>query len=112
MRRREFLTLVGSVAAGWPLTAQAQQSEKSRRICVLMAHRYRDPEFQQYLEAFRQGLQKFGWVEGRNIAIDTRWGALDDADVRQRSAKEILALNPDVILTQNTPPTATMLQQT
>lgn len=112
MRRREFLTLVSGVAAGWPLTAHAQQFEKLRRIGVLMAHRESDPEFQQYLEAFRQGLQKFGWVKGRNITIDTRWGALDDADVRQRSAKEILALNPDVILTQNTPPTATMLQQT
>lgn len=66
-----------------------------------MAHRESVPEFQQYLVAFREGLQKLGWVEGRNIAIDTRWGALDDADVRQRSAKEILALNPDIIHNQH-----------
>ena len=77
-----------------------------------MAHREGDPEFQDYLSAFRQGLQKLGWVEDRNIQIDTRWGALDDKEVRQQSAKEILALNPDIILTQNTPPTASMLQQT
>jgi putative tryptophan/tyrosine transport system substrate-binding protein len=112
LRRREFIKAIASLGAAWPLTARAQQSEKLRRVGVLMAHRESDPEFQDYLEAFRQGLQKFGWVEGRNITIDTRWGALDDADVRQQSAKEILAFAPDVILTQNTPPTASMLQLT
>ena len=98
----------GSVAARSWRTAP----EKLRRIGVLMAHRESDPEFQNYLEAFRQGLQKFGWIEGRNLKIDIRWGALDDAEVRQKSARELLALKPDIILTQNTPPTGTMLQQT
>lgn len=112
LRRREFIKAIAGSAGTWPLTARSQQSEKLRRIGVLMAHRESDPEFQDYLEAFRQGLEKFGWVEGRNIRIDTRWGALDDAELRQQSAKEILALNPDIILTQNTPPTASMLQQT
>jgi len=111
MRRRDFIKFVGTAPA-WPLLARAQQREKVRRIGVLMAHREGDPEFQDYLSAFRQGLQKLGWVEDRNIQIDTRWGALDDKEVRQQSAKEILALNPDIILTQNTPPTASMLQQT
>jgi putative ABC transport system substrate-binding protein len=111
MRRRDFIKFVGTAPA-WPLLARAQQRERVRRIGVLMAHREGDPEFQDYLSAFRQGLQKSGWVEGRNIQIETRWGALDDTDVRQQSAKEILALNPDIILTQNTPPTASMLQQT
>ena len=83
-----------------------------RRIGVLMAHTENDPEFKDYLDAFRQGFQKLGWIEGRNINIDTRWGALDDAEMRQRSAKELIALRPDIILTQNTPPTASMLQQT
>jgi ABC-type uncharacterized transport system substrate-binding protein len=83
-----------------------------RRIGVLMAHTENDPEFKDYLDAFRQGLQKLGWIEGRNINIDTRWGALDDAEMRQRSANELIALGPDIILTQNTPPTASMLQQT
>jgi putative ABC transport system substrate-binding protein len=94
------------------VVVQGQQSERMRRIGVLMAHAESDPEFQAYLGAFRDGLQKLGWSEGRNIRIDARWGALDDAESRQRSAKELIALQPDVILTQNTPPTASMLQQT
>jgi ABC-type uncharacterized transport system substrate-binding protein len=83
-----------------------------RRLGVLMAHTESDPEFKNYLDAFRQGLQKLGWIEGRNIQIDTRWGALDDAELRQRSAMELIALKPNLIVTQNTPPTASMLQQT
>jgi len=82
-----------------------------RRIGVLMAHPEGDPEFQTYVAAFREGLQKLGWIEGHNIKIDIRWGALEDSELRQRSAKELVALQPDVILTQNTPPTAPMLQQ-
>jgi putative tryptophan/tyrosine transport system substrate-binding protein len=112
MRRREFVTLLGGSAAAWPLAARAQQPERVRRIGVLMAHAESDPEFRNYLDAFRQGLQARGWIEGRNIQIDTRWGALDDAELRQRSARELLALQPDLIVTQNTPPTASMLQQT
>src|SRR5215831_4703904 len=112
MKRREFITLLGGAVAAWPLAALAQQLERVRRIGVLMAHPDSDPEFQSYLAAFREGLQKLGWTEGRNIRIDSRWGALDDAEARQRSAKELLALQPDLILTQNTPPTASMLQQT
>jgi putative tryptophan/tyrosine transport system substrate-binding protein len=112
LQRREFITLLGAGAAAWPLAARAQQGERVRRIGVLMAHPKSDPEFQTYLAAFQEGLQKLGWAEGRNIQIDARWGALDDAEVRQQSAKELLALRPDVILTQNTPPTASMLEQT
>jgi len=112
MRRRELLILLGGAGATWPLVVRAQQTEKLRRIGVLMAHTENDPEFKDYLDAFRQGLRKLGWVEGRNIQIDTRWGALDDAEMREKSAKELIALRPDIILTQNTPPTASMLQQT
>jgi putative tryptophan/tyrosine transport system substrate-binding protein len=110
MRRREFIVLAGSAAAAWSSLARAQQ--QMRRIGVLVAHLESDPEFQDYLSAFREGLQKLGWTEGRNITIDVRWGALDDAEGRQRSAKELIALQPDLIVTQNTPPTAAMLQQT
>src|SRR5215475_12835096 len=74
-----------------------------RRVGVLMAHPETDPEFQQYAETFREGLRKLGWIEGRNISFDFRWGALDDADIRSRSAKELIGLQPDLILTQNTP---------
>ena len=111
MKRREFITLLGGVVA-WPLGARAQQGERKRRIGVLMAHAENDAEFHDYLSAFREGLQKLGWTEGRNIQIDARWGALDDAETRQRSAKELIAIHPDLILTQNTPPTASMLEQT
>jgi putative ABC transport system substrate-binding protein len=111
VNRREFITLI-SGAAAWPLAARAQQTERKRRIGVLMAHAENDAEFHDYLSAFREGLQKLGWTEGRNIQIDSRWGALDDGEARQRSAKELIALQPDLILTQNTPPTASMLEQT
>jgi len=111
VKRREFITLLGG-ATSWPLAARAQQGERVRRIGVLMAHPESDPEFKAYLGAFREGLQKLGWTEGRNIRIDSRWGALDDPESRKRSASELVALQPDLILTQNTPPTASMLQQT
>ncbi len=112
MQRREFITVLGGAAATWPLAALAQQPDHMRRIGVLMAHAESDPEFQAYVTAFREGLQKLGWTEGRNIQLDFRWGALDDAELRKRSANELIALKPDLIVTQNTPPTATMLQQT
>jgi putative ABC transport system substrate-binding protein len=112
VRRRDFVKVIASLSVALNRAARAQQGERVRRIGVLMAHREADPEFGKYLGAFRQGLEKFGWVEGRNLRIETRWGALDDAEIRQRSAKELLATNPDIILTQNTPPTASMLQET
>jgi putative tryptophan/tyrosine transport system substrate-binding protein len=110
--RRKFIAAFGGAAFAWPVDAYAQQPDRMRRIGVLMAHAESDPEFRNYLDAFRLGLQAHGWIEGRNIQIDTRWGALEDAELRQRSAKELLALQPDLIVTQNTPPTASMLQQT
>jgi putative ABC transport system substrate-binding protein len=112
VRRRDLIKIIASLSVGSARTARAQSTENVRRIGILMAHREDDPEFQEYLSAFRQGLKKFGWVEDRNYRLETRWGALDDAQVRQRSAKELLAANPDIILTQNTPPTAAMLQET
>ena len=111
MKRRNLIGLL-STAAAWPLAVRAQRSERVRQVGVLMAHREGDPEFQSYLRAFRQELLKLGWTEGRNVRIDARWGALDDAGQRQHAAKELLALQPDVVLTQNTPPTESMLQQT
>ena len=74
MRRRDFIKVIGGAAVIWPLTARAQQPERKRRVGVLMAHAETDPEFRSYLDAFRQGLQARGWIEGRNIQIDTRWG--------------------------------------
>ena len=111
MLRRELLLLLGGAAAAGPLSLRAQ-SERVRRIGVLMAHAENDPQFLIYVAAFREELQRLGWTEGRNIRIDFRWGALDDAESRQRSARELVTLQPELILTQNTPPTATMLQET
>ena len=72
MKRREFITLIGGTAATWPLAAHAQ--DHVRRVGVLMAHAESDPEFHAYLTAFREGLQKLGWTEGRNIQITLAGG--------------------------------------
>jgi putative ABC transport system substrate-binding protein len=82
-----------------------------RRVGVLMGYSESDREGQAFVAAFREGLQKLGWAEGSKIRIDIRWGALD-ADSRQRFAKELVALQPDLILSHNTPTTTAMLQQT
>src|SRR5215813_13921894 len=95
-RRREFITLLGGAAA-WPLAARAQQTERTRRIGVLMSLAEDDPEAQSRLRAFVQGLQQSGWTDGRNLRIDIRWGA-GDADRSRRYAAELVALVPDVIL--------------
>ena len=110
MRRRDFITVIGSAAA-WPLIAVAQQSDRMRRIGVLMGFAESDPEGQALVAAFREGLQQLGWTEGRNVRIDYRWTALDK-ELMQRFAKDLVALQPEVILTQSTPATAVLLQQT
>ena len=112
MRRREFITLLGGAATIWPLAARAQQPERMRRIGVLMGFPENDLEAQACVAAFREGLQKLGWVEDRNIRFDTRWATPDDAEARQRFAKELVALQPDLILSHLTPTTAALLQQT
>jgi len=112
MQRREFIKLIGGGAAPWPLAARAQQSERVRRIGVLMGYAESDSEAQAHIAAFREELQKLGRIQGRNAQIDTCWAAPDDAESRQRCAKEIVALQPDVILSDTTPTTAALLQQT
>ena len=110
MKRREFLGVLGG-AASWPLAARAQQSDRVRRIGVLMGYAESDAEGQAYVAIFREGLQKLGWAEGRNFQIDIRW-ATSDPEAVQRLAKELVALQPDVILSPTTPTTAALLQQT
>src|SRR6478736_3608008 len=89
--RRKFLaTLLGGTAAAWPLAARAQQSERMRRIGVLMNTVSDDAEGQARLAAFHQGLQQLGWTVGRNVQIDYRWA--DDASRFHRYAEELLAL--------------------
>jgi putative ABC transport system substrate-binding protein len=111
MRRREFITLLGGAAAAWPLVAQAQQADRMRRIGILTALDESDKEAQSWVAAFREELRKLGWTEGRNIEIEIRWARADVESMR-RFAKELVALQPDFILTSSTPATAAMLQQT
>jgi putative ABC transport system substrate-binding protein len=108
IRRREFIAILG-VAAAWPVAGSAQQSERIRRIGVLMASGENNPQYQTYVAVFRDAFQKLGWAEGRNIQIDYRWAAFD-AKLMERFSKELLMLKPDVILSNNTPTTAALLQ--
>jgi putative tryptophan/tyrosine transport system substrate-binding protein len=111
VKRREFISLLGGATA-WPLAARAQQPERIRRIGVLMGYPENDLEAQAYITAFRDGLRKLGWIEDRNIRIDTRWTTPGDTDSILRFAKELVALQPDLILSNTTPTTAALLQQT
>ena len=76
MKRREFIALLGCWAATWPIAARAQQSDRMRRIAVLMLNAEDDPEGQARVAAFRQGLQALGWTEGKNLRINWYWTAV------------------------------------
>ena len=95
MRRREFITLLCGAAASWPLAARAQQTERVRRVGVLMSQAADDPEAQARITAFSQGLQEMGWSVDRNLQIETRWATADDL---HRHAAELVALAPDVLV--------------
>ena len=100
MRRREFMTLVGGVAA-WPLATRAQQPNQLRRIGVLMEGVETKPDYQSYLAAFVQGLRQLGWIEGQNLRLDVRWSASNTELARAYSA-ELIGLMPNVILAATT----------
>jgi len=102
VKRREFITLLGGAAAAWPLAAHAQQPEHMRRIGVLMNLAADDAEGEARIAGFLQGLQQLGWTDGGNVRIDYRWAAGDTGRF-QRSAEELLALAPDVILASASP---------
>ena len=97
MRRREVIRLLSGAAVAWPLAARAQQSERMRRIGVLIPAATDDRVFRARLAAFLQELQQLGWADGRNIRIDIRWGA-GDADLIRKHAVELVALAPDVVM--------------
>ena len=112
MLRREFITLLGgAAAAAWPLAARGQQAQQMRRVGVLMGYAEKDPEAQAEIEAFREGLQRLGWTEGRNVVIDVRWASGDVASM-QRLAKELMGLQPDVLLAATTPAVNAALHET
>jgi putative ABC transport system substrate-binding protein len=101
MRRRTFLTLLGSAAASWPLSARAQQRDQARRIGLLLPAAADDREFQVWVAALHQGLAQAGWIIGRNLRIDTHWAGANGADI-SRHAAELAALAPDVIVAHGT----------
>ena len=93
MKRRQFITLFGGAAAAWPLVATAQQSDLMRRIGVLTTLAEKDSEGQLRAAAFRQELQKLGWIEGRNIRSEYRWAA-GDPDRLWAHAQELAEMAP------------------
>src|SRR5262249_2787355 len=109
MRRHDFVKVLASGAVAWPLAVRAQQSERMRRIGVLMLYPENDPQGQLRATAFRQGLEKLGWTVGRNVQIDFHWG-LGDADWIRSAAGQLLRLGPDVILPHGRPAARTMQQ--
>jgi putative ABC transport system substrate-binding protein len=110
-RRREFITLIAGATTTLPFTARAQQGERLRRIGVLMPGASDDREFQAHLTAFLQGLQQLGWVDGRNVRIDTRMGGAD-TDLLRKYAVELVALGPDVVMAYSTNAVPPLLQAT
>jgi len=107
--RRELLAALGGAAAAWPVGARAQQPERMRRIGVLTAFAEDDPEIRTRLAAFRQGLEKRGWSEARNVRIDYRFAPASAQ--AQVLAKELVALQPDVILAHSTSVTAALQRE-
>ena len=109
MRRREFIAILGGAAAGWPLGARAQQSNRPRLVGALFAMAPSDPEAEMRVKAFETGLRELGWVEGRNMRLEYRW-APRDPSLLLSQASELAGLGPDVILATSTPVVAALRQ--
>src|SRR5450759_1187309 len=108
MQRREFITLLGGAAVAWPLTTRAQQPDRMRRIGVLMGLAEDDPDTKARLAGLRQGLDRLGWSEGRNVRVDYRFAPAGTQ--AQVLAKELVALQPDVVLSNASPATSALQQ--
>jgi len=112
MRRREFIALLGGGAAiALPRVVVGQQAHRVPRVGVLMALPESDPENKPRVEAFQQGLRELGLQDGRNIRIDYRWGTAHP-DQAARNAKELVDLNPDVIIVASSPGVVALLRET
>jgi putative tryptophan/tyrosine transport system substrate-binding protein len=110
MRRREFIAGLGSAAA-WPVVARAQQSDRMRRLGVLMAYAEDDPDAGAEVAALRQGLAEHGWIDGQTISIVVRWSGIN-TDALEGLAKELVGSSPDVILARTTPTVAALRKET
>ena len=111
MRRREIITLIGGAAVGWLHRAVAQQTDRTRRIGVLLPYAQNDLEAKSHLSAFTQQLERLGWLEGHNIRIDARFAA-GNADQYAVLATELAALQPDVMISESTPAAAALQHET
>jgi len=111
MRRREFITLVGGAAVVWPLAARAQQADRIPLIGVATPLSSDDPESRARLTAFLQTLQELGWIAGRNVRIEYRWGA-NDPERNRRNSSELVGLAPDVIFASGSPTLEPLLRAT
>jgi putative ABC transport system substrate-binding protein len=109
MRRREFIAGLGATA--WPLAARGQQSDRVRRIGVLMPFDENDPVAKTMVSAFTQALADLGWTNGGNLRMDIRWGA-GDTDRIRALAQELVGRQPDIILTNGTPATSAVQRET
>lgn len=110
MRRRDFIAVLGAATVA-PLAASAQQTEGLKRIAVLIPFAAGDAEAQSQISAFHETLRQRGWIEGRNLRIDYRWAAGDSARI-QTFARELVDLQPDVILARTTPVTTALARET
>jgi putative tryptophan/tyrosine transport system substrate-binding protein len=108
MNRRDFIALAGGAAVAWPLAARAQQPDRMRRIGVLVGSAVSDPEAQRRITAFRQGLGELGWMDGKNLQIHYRW-AFADVDAMREFAKELVELQPALIVGSSSTPAITAL---
>src|SRR6516225_8660606 len=111
MRRREFIALTGAVAATWPLAAHAQQDGRMPRVAVLTPFADSDPETQSWLKTFVNEMQAVGWTDGRNVQIDVRWAGGEIGRI-QKLAKELVDLQPEVVLAMTTPSVKAVLRET
>jgi putative ABC transport system substrate-binding protein len=110
LRRREFIAGLGGAAA-WPLAVRAHQGDRVRRIGVLMVGDENDPVYKTWVSAIIQALGGLGWNEGRNVRMDVRWGGGDTNQI-QALAKELVGLQPNIILTSGTPATVALQRET
>ncbi len=111
MNRREFITVMAAGAFIWPLPTRAQQGSRIRLIGVVMSYNENQQEVQAWVTAFNETLEKLGWIKGQNIKFEYRWTG-NDATLIARAAKEIAALQPDLILSPSSPSTVFLLKYT
>jgi putative tryptophan/tyrosine transport system substrate-binding protein len=110
MRRRVFIGLIGSSAA-WALSVRAEPAPSVRRVALLMLFDEKNPDAQAVLAVFREELRTFGWIEGRNIKFEYRWVGTDTV-ATQQAAKDLVALQPDLLVSSSSPTTVSLLRET